>query len=108
MRDRGDFFAGLVIGGLAGILAGVLFAPKEGSATRHAIGTTVGDVSERVRRSTTGVTQRVTSQNVLQVVQHLRDRVKDVFDGLDAAIEEAANTVDTDDTANAELPGGQA
>ncbi len=108
MRDRGDFFAGLVIGGLAGILAGVLLAPKEGSETRRTIGATVGDVSERIRRSTTGVTQRVTSQNMLQVVQNLRNRVKDVFDGLDAAIEEVANTVDTDDPVNADLPGGQA
>ncbi|MCK9390536.1 MAG: YtxH domain-containing protein [Syntrophales bacterium] len=39
MSDRmGDFLKGLVIGGLAGAVIGILYAPKSGKETREEIG----------------------------------------------------------------------
>jgi len=39
MSDRiGDFLKGLVIGGLAGAVVGILYAPKSGKETREEIG----------------------------------------------------------------------
>jgi gas vesicle protein len=38
MSKKGDFTAGLVVGGLIGVLIGILYAPKSGKETREEIG----------------------------------------------------------------------
>lgn len=38
MSEKGDFVAGLIVGGLVGAVIGILYAPKSGKETREEIG----------------------------------------------------------------------
>ena len=38
MSNRGDFIAGIVVGGFVGAIIGILYAPKSGKETREEIG----------------------------------------------------------------------
>ena len=38
MSNRGDFIAGIVVGGFLGAIIGILYAPKSGKETREEIG----------------------------------------------------------------------
>lgn len=49
MNDRGDFLAGVIIGGLIGLTLGVLFAPDAGEQTRTVVRDRAMDTMERVR-----------------------------------------------------------
>jgi gas vesicle protein len=50
MSERnGDLFVGLLIGGLIGVVAGVLFAPKSGKETREDIARTTDDLLYRAK-----------------------------------------------------------
>jgi gas vesicle protein len=49
MGDKGDFLAGLVVGGLVGMLVGLLVAPAPGDETRRKIAVQAGDAGSRVR-----------------------------------------------------------
>jgi gas vesicle protein len=50
MSERnGDLFKGLVIGGLIGVVAGILFAPKSGKETREDIARTTEELLLRAK-----------------------------------------------------------
>lgn len=50
MSERnGDLFKGLLIGGLIGVIAGILFAPKSGKETREDIARTADDLLFRAK-----------------------------------------------------------
>jgi len=49
MSERGDFIAGMVVGGFLGALVGILYAPKSGKETREEIGKKTEELFSRVR-----------------------------------------------------------
>lgn len=67
MSDKGDFLAGLIVGGLVGLVAGVLFAPQSGEEVRSAVRDRATDTIDRVR----------------DVSDHVRDGVDRLRDGVD-------------------------
>jgi len=44
-----DFITGLLIGGLAGVLIGILYAPKSGRETRDDIGKKTEELMEKAK-----------------------------------------------------------
>ena len=48
-EKNGDFLKGLLIGGLIGAIAGILYAPKSGKETREDIARTTDDLLYRAR-----------------------------------------------------------
>jgi len=57
--SRGDFLAGLLVGGVIGLAVGVLFAPATGDETRQSIRTRTGGAVDRVRAGADGVGDKV-------------------------------------------------
>ena len=49
MGDRGDFLAGVIIGGLVGGLIGLLLAPSSGEETRRRVGERIADAADAAR-----------------------------------------------------------
>lgn len=47
----GRFFAGVLIGGAIGAIAGVLLAPQEGEKTREMIGEMTGDFADKTSKT---------------------------------------------------------
>ena len=48
-ENNGDLLKGLLIGGLMGVIAGILYAPKSGKETREDIARTTDDLLCRAR-----------------------------------------------------------
>jgi gas vesicle protein len=57
--SRGDFLIGLLVGGVIGLAAGVLFAPAAGEETRQSIRRRTGGAVSRVRAGADEVGERV-------------------------------------------------
>lgn len=49
MSETSDFLAGALVGGVAGLVAGILLAPAPGKETRERIAQTGGDLAERAQ-----------------------------------------------------------
>jgi len=52
MERRGDFIAGILIGGMIGAVIGILYAPKSGKETREDIARKADELLAKQRRST--------------------------------------------------------
>lgn len=76
MSDKGDFLAGLIVGGVIGLAVGVFFAPDAGDQTRTVVRERATDTLDRVRdvggRLREGV-DRV-REGVTQVAGTVRER----------------------------------
>ena len=78
MSNRGDFWAGMALGGIVGALLGLLLAPAPGEETRRRIGERVAGAAETAR------------ERLGEVGAQLRERVRQRF----RAGEEAAPAED--------------
>jgi gas vesicle protein len=81
MDDRGDFLAGLLIGGLVGLVVGVCFAPDSGEQTRSVIRDRASEALDRVRDAGGRLREGVgrVREGVGQVAESVRSR----FSGAD-------------------------
>lgn len=59
MANRGDFVAGLIIGGLLGTAAALLLAPRPGEETRARLAGTAEDLGDRARDRAEEVIQKL-------------------------------------------------
>ena len=58
MGQKSDFLAGIVVGALAGIGLGILFAPQSGQVTRQRVRDRADEMGTRLRSSADELTQR--------------------------------------------------
>ncbi len=99
MRDKGDFAAGLLVGGLVGALIGLLLAPASGDELRRVVGRRAAETVGRVRDGAGQLADRVcdeadqTSTHVRQQAQaagrRVRAKVEAMLGGIQQTVEEA-------------------
>jgi gas vesicle protein len=80
--SRGDFLTGLLVGGILGLAAGILFAPASGDETRDVIRHRAGETADRVRGSAQDVGDRLRDG-----MTRVRERAGTVRDELGRAAE---------------------
>jgi gas vesicle protein len=71
-EKNGDFFKGLLIGGLIGAIAGILYAPKSGKETREDIARTTDDLLYRAKDEYEKAIER-SKAAYEAAVKHLKD-----------------------------------
>ena len=87
MDRKGDFLAGLLVGGVVGFLVGILTAPGSGEETRRTIALKGRETAQRVRgtaeKAREGLVHVASSvkEQVGQAVQKIRSRGPEVDDG---------------------------
>jgi len=59
MMETRDFVAGVVAGGVVGLVLGILYAPKSGSETRETIRRSAEDLCERARSTGEEIKNRI-------------------------------------------------
>ncbi|NPV70433.1 MAG: hypothetical protein HPY55_07310 [Firmicutes bacterium] len=85
MDDRGDFLVGMLLGGIIGFAAGVLFAPASGQETRESIVKKGKELAGDIRERKDEVTEAVRGKT-REIFTRLRERLpmtKEVCDALD-------------------------
>ena len=78
-----SFFKGLVIGGIAGAIAGVLFAPKSGKETRQQI----ADSADKMRKKIADM-----AEHQKEIYAESKDRLKKALDAGVGAYKEGKST----------------
>lgn len=79
--SRGDFLAGLLVGGVVGLAVGVLFAPATGEETRGQVRVRTGEAVDRVRAGADQFGERVREgigrarEGVSQLADEMRSRL---------------------------------
>ena len=60
MSDQcaGRFVAGFILGAIAGLALGLLYAPQPGKGTRELLKEKIGDVAKRLHLTSEGLTQK--------------------------------------------------
>lgn len=74
MADSGDFLAGLAIGGLLGLIAGIMLAPAPGSETREIIAEKTQAAVKETRENVEVISGTV-KENVAKVVDLVKDKL---------------------------------
>ena len=85
MSDRGDFLAGLLIGGLIGFAGGILAAPASGQETRETIVKKGKELADEVKERKDEIAGAVRSRTT-EIVRFLRERLpktREVAEALD-------------------------
>ena len=112
MRDRSDLVIGFLIGGIAGVIAGLALAPAPGTEMRRQLGRRAADTAGRVRSSS----QRLQTQirggagavgsrartSAAEVGRRVRERVENALDAVQQTVEEAVESLTA---ANGTAPG---
>ena len=86
MGEKTDFLAGIVIGALAGIGLGMLFAPQSGQATRQRLKDRADEMGTRLRSGADEVSGRMRqsadelTQRGRKVVDEGSRRLRDAYD----------------------------
>ena len=90
---KGDFLKGLIVGGLAGIISGILFAPKSGKETRQDIINASDSARRRLKEMEAEAEKKIgeAGKKVGGFVQQGKDALQDQKDrfrkAMDAGVE---------------------
>jgi len=89
-EKSGDFLKGILIGGLIGIIAGILYAPKSGKETREGIARITDDLICRAKDEFYEVEDKVTEfvHNSAEAIADNKSRLEKAIDAGAAAYRE--------------------
>jgi len=81
-ENTGNFLKGLIIGGLAGAVLGILFAPKSGRETREDIANASDSALKRLKELEAAAEKKVSdlASQGKEVFEGSKDRVKKALD----------------------------
>ncbi|MGE5485644.1 MAG: YtxH domain-containing protein [Ignavibacteriales bacterium] len=91
MSDRGDFFSGLLIGGIVGFAAGILLAPASGQETRENIVKKGKELADEVKEKKDELANAV-RERTSEIIKTLREKLpktREVHEVLDQIEKEA-------------------
>ncbi|MCR4398341.1 MAG: YtxH domain-containing protein [Firmicutes bacterium] len=95
MNDRGDFLAGVIVGGLIGFAAGVLFAPASGRETRESIARKGKELVDEAKERKDEVADAVRSKakEMLRALKEKLPKTKEVREALEQVEKETPGVV---------------
>ena len=81
----GDFIKGLLIGGVAGIILGILYAPKSGKETREEIGRKTEELLAKAKEEYERALEKSkkTYESAIKRLRDLEDAAKKKFEHVD-------------------------
>ena len=84
-EKMGDFIKGLLIGGVAGIILGILYAPKSGKETREEIGQKTEDLLAKAKEEYGRALEKSkkTYESAIKRLRDLGDAAKKKFEHVD-------------------------
>jgi gas vesicle protein len=99
MSNRGDFIAGMVVGGFLGAMVGVLYAPKSGRETREEIGRKTDELLSKAKEEYEAAVEKSRSayESALAKLKKLEEqtqqRVEEVGQKVDDLKEQGKETL---------------
>ncbi len=95
MSDSGDFFSGLLIGGILGFAAGILLAPASGDETRENIAKKGRELAgeAREKKDELGNTIRARTGEVFRKLREKLPKTREITQVLDEVASETPGAV---------------
>ncbi len=92
-ENNGDFLKGLLIGGVAGVILGILYAPKSGRETREELGQKTEDLIARAKEDYEKALEksRKTYDSAIKRLRELETVAKEKVEGLEEEVVEIAD-----------------
>lgn len=89
-EKMGDFIKGLLIGGVAGIILGILYAPKSGKETREEIGRKTEDLLAKAKEEYGRALEKSkkTYESAIKRLRDLESAAKKKFEHVDEDVSE--------------------
>ncbi len=100
MSSRGDFIAGIVVGGFLGAIIGILYAPKSGRETREDIGRKTDELLSKAKEEYDRAIEKTrkaydsTLERIRRLEQQTQQKVEEVGQKVDEIKEQGKETLE--------------
>lgn len=91
-EKSGEFIKGLVIGGIAGVILGILYAPKSGKETREEIGWKMEELMAKAKEDYERALEKSkkTYESAIKQLRALESAAKEKFEHVEGEVSELA------------------